>query len=96
MVQVPYTNKFKEKTKANRAESLVDKIKNLDHEAITSYAKGKGSYPDLGPALEEAYFYSPRVLGSKQSNDSLNQLLFGLLPLLPEGENQAWNVYSKY
>jgi|ERR1700689_3129102 hypothetical protein len=94
MVQIPHTNKFKEKSKANRAESLVDKIKNLDRDSLTFFAKeGKGPRPDFGPALNESYFYSSFMKGAKQSNDSLNVLLFGTLPILPEGLYEGWYFF---
>lgn len=102
MVQVPNTNKFKEKSKGNRAESLVDKIKNLDLDSLTSFAKeAKGP----GLALNKAYLSSftkyrgGRALQEKireeQKNDTLNQLLFGIFPVLPKGEYEGWRFFVK-
>lgn len=91
MVKIPYTNKFKERSKANRAESLVDKIKNLDLAYYTSYTKKAKRSPSLDPA----YFYSPFTRGTMQAKDSLNRLIFGCLPIMPEGQYEGWDFFSK-
>jgi len=104
MVQVPISNKYKEKSKANRGESLVDKIKKLDIYSLASFAKeAKGTAPCFGPSLNKAYFYSSFMKGARKSNDSLNQLLFGVFPIIPEGEfiyreekdYQGWKFFAE-
>jgi len=64
MVQLPNTDTLKEKSEWIRGESLLDKIKNLDIDPLTT---------SLPSPLKEA----------KQDNDSLNQLLFGIIPHPP-------------
>jgi hypothetical protein len=93
MVEVPNANKYKEKSKANRIESLIDIIKKLDINSFTSLAKERKCGINYGPALNKAYFYSPFMKGAKKSTDRLNGLLFGTMPILPEGKHEEWYFF---
>lgn len=82
MVKLPKTNKFKDKVKGIRVESLREKIQNLD---ITK---------DINIVNMNAY--RPPFYYNNETNDSLNQLLFNIIPgpyLFDLGSTQSLNYF---
>jgi hypothetical protein len=92
MVQLPYAkNKFKERGKAGRAESFIDKIKNinLDSFAFANKVRPVKPYSLLG--TKPCSFAK-----SKAGYDSLNGLILGALPIMPKLNIKKLNIKSWY